>query len=75
MDRRAKVQPYEQIRRDTSTVVERGIARKLGIHRRMVRGGGEHSTGEKQNTGERKCLLGQNRLIDRIVCATTLVRA
>ena len=39
MDRRAKVELYEQIRREYEhgggTI--RGIAKKLGIHRRMVR--------------------------------------
>ena len=39
MDRRAKVEPFEQIRREYEhgggTI--RGIAKKLGIHRRMVR--------------------------------------
>ena len=39
MDRRAKVELYEQIRREYEhgggTI--RGIAKKMGIHRRMVR--------------------------------------
>src|SRR5438105_4812281 len=39
MERRAKVELFEEIRREyefgTSTIL--GIARKLGIHRRMVR--------------------------------------
>jgi len=39
MDRRAKVELYEEIRREYKNGAGsiRGIARKLGVHRRMVR--------------------------------------
>jgi hypothetical protein len=39
MERRAKVELFEQIRREYDFGVETvlGVARKLGIHRRMVR--------------------------------------
>ncbi len=43
MDRRRKVELFEQIRRDyrdVGTVV--GVAKKLGVHRRMVRDDVDH---------------------------------
>ena len=56
MDRRAKVELYEQIRREYEhgggTI--RGIARKLGIHRRMVREAVVSAVPVKRKTPERE---------------------
>lgn len=56
MDRRAKVELYEQIRREYEhgggTI--RGIAKKLGIHRRMVREAVVNAVPVKRKTPERE---------------------
>jgi hypothetical protein len=56
VDRRAKVELYEQIRREYEhgggTI--RGIARKLGIHRRMVREAVLSAVPVKRKTPERE---------------------
>ena len=56
MDRRAKVELYEQIRREYEhgggTI--RGIAKKLGIHRRMVREAVVSAVPVKRKTPERE---------------------
>jgi hypothetical protein len=56
VDRRAKVELYEQIRREYEhgggTI--RGIAKKLGIHRRMVREAVVSAVPVKRKTPERE---------------------
>jgi hypothetical protein len=50
MERRAKVELFEQIRREYEFGVGtiKGVATKLGVHRRMVAGAGERGTAAAQ---------------------------
>ena len=56
MDRRARVELFEEIRREyehrTGTV--RGIAKKLGVHRRTVRQALDSAIPQKRKTPERE---------------------
>lgn len=57
MDRRSKVELYEDIRREFEFGIGtvRGVARALGVHRRMVRDALDHSVPSEREYGPRTC--------------------